>query len=166
MIKIKKSHEGLLHKELGVAEGKKIPAKKLEKAAHSSDPAMRKRAVFAENAKHWNHADGGHADEAQDKVLIRKALKKSGVKPGKFSEGGMAYKNAGVNYKGTPPKNTVGTLGDKRAVDDKMTKQNLWGDDRFEQPEFKSAKDRVGRKSGGHVHDGIAMRGHTRAKFK
>ena len=54
-IHIKKSHEGLLHKDLGVAKGKKIPAKKLAKAEKSSDPAVRKRAVFAENAKHWKH---------------------------------------------------------------------------------------------------------------
>jgi len=54
-IHIKKSHEGLLHKDLGVAAEKKIPAKKLAKAEKSSDPAVKKRAVFAENAKHWHH---------------------------------------------------------------------------------------------------------------
>lgn len=47
--------KGALHKELGVAQGEKIPAKKLEKAAHSSDPLLKKRAVFAENAKKWSH---------------------------------------------------------------------------------------------------------------
>lgn len=55
MIEIKKSHRGLLHKDLGVKEGSKIPAKKLASAKNSSDPAVRKRATFAENAKHWNH---------------------------------------------------------------------------------------------------------------
>jgi hypothetical protein len=54
-IKIKPSHKGLLHKDLGIAKGKKIPPKKLEKAAHSSNPAERKRAIFAENAKKWKH---------------------------------------------------------------------------------------------------------------
>ncbi|MFZ0867796.1 MAG: hypothetical protein WAN06_14185 [Candidatus Sulfotelmatobacter sp.] len=54
-IHIKKSHQGLLHKNLGVAKGEPIPAKKLAKAEHSSDPKVRKRAVFAENAKHWHH---------------------------------------------------------------------------------------------------------------
>ncbi len=54
-IHIKKSHQGLLHKNLGVAKGSKIPAKKLSKALHSSNPAVKKRAVFAENAKHWHH---------------------------------------------------------------------------------------------------------------
>jgi hypothetical protein len=57
-IHIKKSHEGLLHKDLGVATDKPIPAKKLAKAEHSENAAVKKRAVFAENAKHWHH--GGH----------------------------------------------------------------------------------------------------------
>lgn len=54
-IAIKKSHEGLLHKDLHVPQGQKIPAAKLEKALHSPDPDVRKRANFAKNAKHFNH---------------------------------------------------------------------------------------------------------------
>ena len=54
-IHIKPSHKGLLHKDLGIKKDSPIPEKKLEKAKHSSDAAVRKRAVFAENAKHWNH---------------------------------------------------------------------------------------------------------------
>lgn len=53
-IHIKPSHKGLLHKDTGTAAGKKIPEAKIKKAEKSSDPAVRKRAVFAENAKHWN----------------------------------------------------------------------------------------------------------------
>ena len=45
----KKLKKGALHKELGVPEGKKIPAKKLAKAAHSKNPLEKKRAVLAEN---------------------------------------------------------------------------------------------------------------------
>ena len=45
--------KGALHKELGVAEGKKIPAAKEEQATHSKSPIERKRAQFAENAKKW-----------------------------------------------------------------------------------------------------------------
>jgi hypothetical protein len=48
-IKIKPSHKGFLHKELGVPQGQKIPASKLAQARNSSNPAERKRAVFAEN---------------------------------------------------------------------------------------------------------------------
>lgn len=57
-INIKPSHKGLLHKELGVAQGSPIPAKKLAKAANSGSAAERKRAVFAENANKWNHGGG------------------------------------------------------------------------------------------------------------
>lgn len=58
-IHIKASHKGLLHKNLGVASGKPIPAAKLAKAKNSSSAAVRKRATFAENAKHWNHSGRG-----------------------------------------------------------------------------------------------------------
>ena len=54
-INIKKSNKGLLHKNLGIPAGKSIPATRLEKAANSSSPAIRKRAVFAMNAKKFNH---------------------------------------------------------------------------------------------------------------
>jgi hypothetical protein len=52
-INIKPSHKGKLHEDLGVPKGKKIPEKALELAEKSSDPAVRKRATFAENAKSW-----------------------------------------------------------------------------------------------------------------
>jgi len=54
-IKIKKSHEGELHADLGVAKGKKLTGAELAKAKHSKNPAVRKRATFAENARHWSH---------------------------------------------------------------------------------------------------------------
>ena len=38
---------GSLHKQLGVPEGEKIPAKKMSKALKSSDPLEHKRAVLA-----------------------------------------------------------------------------------------------------------------------
>lgn len=63
-IEIKPSHEGRLHKNLGVAEDKAIPEAKLEAAKNSDSPAVRKQATFAENAKHWHHGgqkkDGHH----------------------------------------------------------------------------------------------------------
>jgi hypothetical protein len=50
---IQKMHmkKGALHEELGVKEGKKIPAKKLEKAEHSKNPTLRKRANLAKTLK-------------------------------------------------------------------------------------------------------------------
>lgn len=52
-IHIKASRKGSLHKALGVPEGKKIPESKLKKAEHSKNKKLKKKAVFAENAKHW-----------------------------------------------------------------------------------------------------------------
>lgn len=54
-IHMKPSHEGLLHEELHVPEDQPIPESKLETAKRSDDPAERKRATFAENAKGWKH---------------------------------------------------------------------------------------------------------------
>jgi len=36
-----------LHRSLGVPTGQKIPVDKIEKAAHSSNPTLRKRAILA-----------------------------------------------------------------------------------------------------------------------
>jgi hypothetical protein len=44
-------HKGALHKELHVPEGKKIPHGKLEKAEHSKNPTLRRRAALAETLK-------------------------------------------------------------------------------------------------------------------
>ena len=52
-INIKPSHRGLLHKDLGVKKGKKIPLSELMEAKKSSNPAERKRATFAVNARGW-----------------------------------------------------------------------------------------------------------------
>jgi len=54
-IHIKPSHRGLLHRELGVAEGKPISTKALDRAKSGASPAEEKRIVFAENARKWHH---------------------------------------------------------------------------------------------------------------
>lgn len=54
-INIKKSNKGKLHKALGVPAGQKIPADKLNAAAHSTNPKLRKEAQFAINAKKFSH---------------------------------------------------------------------------------------------------------------
>lgn len=53
-IKIKPSHEGMLHTDLNIRDGQPIPNDKLQAARNSNSPAERKRAVFAINAKKWN----------------------------------------------------------------------------------------------------------------
>ncbi len=55
-IHIKPSHKGLLHKDMGVPQGKKLSLGSLEDAKNGADPAEKKRIVFAENARKWNHA--------------------------------------------------------------------------------------------------------------
>lgn len=40
-------HPGKLHRELGVPQGEKIPAKKLKKAEHSKSPTLRREANLA-----------------------------------------------------------------------------------------------------------------------
>lgn len=47
--------KGKLHRELGVSEDKKIPADRLAKAAHSSDPEIKRDAIRAETMKKWKH---------------------------------------------------------------------------------------------------------------
>ena len=54
-MKIKIKHPGQLHRDLGVPQGKKIPASKLAAAKNSDNPTVRRRAQFAFNAKSWNH---------------------------------------------------------------------------------------------------------------
>ena len=49
-------HPGALHRELHVPEGKKIPEAKLEKAKHSSNPTLAKRAQLAETLEGFHHA--------------------------------------------------------------------------------------------------------------
>lgn len=46
-------HPGALRRELHVKAGKKIPASKLEKATHSKNPTLKKRAVLAETFKKY-----------------------------------------------------------------------------------------------------------------
>lgn len=44
-------NKGKLHRELGVKEGEKIPAKKLSKAEKSKNPTIRKEANLAKTLK-------------------------------------------------------------------------------------------------------------------
>lgn len=47
-------HPGALHKTLDVPAGQKIPAAKLAKAQHSSNPVTRKRANLAKTLKSFH----------------------------------------------------------------------------------------------------------------
>ncbi len=47
-------HKGKLHRELGIPEGEKIPASRLEAATHSRDREIRNDAIRAETMKKWD----------------------------------------------------------------------------------------------------------------
>jgi hypothetical protein len=47
--------KGKLHRELGIAEGEKIPAERLAAATRSKDPEVRRDAIRARTMKSWHH---------------------------------------------------------------------------------------------------------------
>lgn len=51
---------GKLHRELGVPEGEKIPAKRLAAAERSKNPEVRRDAIRAKTMEGWSH--GARAD--------------------------------------------------------------------------------------------------------
>jgi hypothetical protein len=48
-------HKGKLHRELGIAEGKKIGKARLAKAAHSKNPEVARDAKRAQTMGKWRH---------------------------------------------------------------------------------------------------------------
>jgi hypothetical protein len=58
-IHIKKQNKGLLHKKLGIGQGKKISGHTLDaekaRAKKSGNTKLEREVVFAQNAKKWNH---------------------------------------------------------------------------------------------------------------
>ena len=52
-IEIKPANRGKLHEETGTPAGQKIPLSKIKAKEHSPDPAVRKEAQFADNARKW-----------------------------------------------------------------------------------------------------------------
>lgn len=70
--------KGALHKQLGVPQGEKIPAKKLAAAAEKGG-TLGRRARLAETLKKLHKADGGKVDKSdvkQDKKMIAAAVHK------------------------------------------------------------------------------------------
>lgn len=55
-IHIKPENKGKLHSELGVPQNKKLTSEEIDRGLHSKNPAERKRANFARNARHWSHS--------------------------------------------------------------------------------------------------------------
>lgn len=49
-------NKGALHRNLGVPQGEKIPAKKLQAAAKSDNPTIAKEAALAKTLKGFHHS--------------------------------------------------------------------------------------------------------------
>lgn len=81
-IHIKKSHEGLLHKDLGVKQGKKLTLSQEKKALHSKDPAVRKRANFAINARKFHHEETERVEEETFHDKLKEKYPEKYGKPG------------------------------------------------------------------------------------
>src|SRR5579872_7014601 len=70
---IKPEHRGLLHEKLGIPQGEKIPAPAIAKAEHSSSPALRTEAHFADNFVHGGSiAKGTEGTESKPAVSTPK----------------------------------------------------------------------------------------------
>jgi hypothetical protein len=54
-INLKPSKKGSLHTALGIPQGQPIPGNRLAAAARSTNADIKRKAVFAQNAKGWNH---------------------------------------------------------------------------------------------------------------
>ena len=96
-IHIKKSHRGLLHKNLGVAQGEKIPASKL-KVKSTDSPAVKKRKIFAQNAKKWHHADGGLIEYDEGGKVYNPKLASSDLNFQSWYKGNTLEGKKGIPY--------------------------------------------------------------------
>jgi hypothetical protein len=56
---INPAHKGLLHRELHIPEGHKIPQGRIEKAEHANNPHLAKQARLAETLSHLRRKCGG-----------------------------------------------------------------------------------------------------------
>jgi hypothetical protein len=61
--------KGKLHRELGIPEGKKIPASRLAAAEHSKNPEIKRDAIRAKTMEGWHH---GGAKKRRVSDLYRK----------------------------------------------------------------------------------------------
>jgi len=59
---------GKLHREIGVPEGQKIPAARLEAASHSKNPEIRRDAIRAKTMKKWHHGKSKLYDGSRAKM--------------------------------------------------------------------------------------------------
>ncbi len=86
--------KGALHEKLHVPEGKKIPAKKIEKAEHSSSPSERKEADLAATLKKMPHKAHGGKVPGNDEIT---GTRPTGDRLAKADGGSTKGKKGAVN---------------------------------------------------------------------
>ena len=59
---------GKLHREMGIAEDKKIPSGALRAATHSKNPEIRRDAIRAETMKGWKHGKSKMYARSREKM--------------------------------------------------------------------------------------------------
>lgn len=73
-INLNPAHKGRFARDVGKKPGAKITAADIAKGKASSNPAERKRATFAGNARKWNHGGGratGRADRLYGNAKVK-----------------------------------------------------------------------------------------------
>jgi len=84
------AHKGDLHKALHVPQDQKIPAAKLNKATHSSNPTVKKQAVLAKTLRGFKNEEVTDEGNAFGKAV--RDAKADGIQPGeKIKVGGETY---------------------------------------------------------------------------
>lgn len=68
-------HKGKLHRELGIPEGQKIPAKRLQAAEHSKNREVRDDAIRAKTMEGWHHT-GPKKQSSTGRELERRLAKR------------------------------------------------------------------------------------------
>jgi len=69
-INIKPSHEGRFHRDVGKSVDQPITEADIQQGLHSEDPAVRRRANFARNARKWHH--GSNRERVKQKIKNRR----------------------------------------------------------------------------------------------
>lgn len=72
-IHINPAHKGRFARDVGKKPGEKITGADIEKGLHSKDPAERKRANFARNAKKWNKGGSRKSEGRADRLYGKKS---------------------------------------------------------------------------------------------
>lgn len=112
-IKIKKSHKGKFTEYCGG----KVTDECIQRGKNSSDPAIRKRATFAKNARAWKHQSGGNLPFAEYKAF------KNDITPKKFSSSFIDYEP--VVSRSTPTSSSTPTPETEVESDEQFTERRF-----------------------------------------